>query len=206
MSHLKHVLIVFTMVLISSASIAQIPANAHQYRQDIEAAAVEYYGIDAPVARLAAQVHAESSWRPEAQSPYAQGLMQITPATAAWLAEINPQQLKPHDPWNPQWSIRAGVYYTHWLHQRYGDRWATACDAWAGGVLSPYNGGWRHVITERAMAVAADLDRARWFSHVEMMVGRSESAWRENRRYVQKILMQLEPMYLAAGWHGKAVC
>lgn len=205
MSMMIAVIIIITVV-VNIAKAETIPANAHHYRATLETEAANYYGLNAPVARLAAQVHAESTWRPQAQSPYADGLMQITPATAKWLVEINPDELNPHDPWNPRWSIRAGVFYTHWLYKRYGDRWATPCDAWAGGVLSPYNGGFKHVITERAMAVANGLDRERWFDHVEVMVGRSVGAHRENRHYVRRILYDLEPLYLAHGWQGSEVC
>lgn len=61
----------------------QIPARAHQYRRVLTQQAYAQWGLDAPIAALAAQVHQESAWRPEAVSHVgARGLAQFMPATA----------------------------------------------------------------------------------------------------------------------------
>ncbi|MDO4769711.1 MAG: lytic transglycosylase domain-containing protein [Brachymonas sp.] len=66
----------------------QIPARAHQYRRVLTQQAYAQWGLDAPIAALAAQVHQESAWRPEAVSHVgARGLAQFMPATARWWCE-----------------------------------------------------------------------------------------------------------------------
>jgi len=61
-----------------------IPDASALYRHRVEQVAADVWGVDASPARLAAQLHQESAWRPRAQSPGvgAQGLAQFMPATA----------------------------------------------------------------------------------------------------------------------------
>lgn len=179
-----------------------IPADSVLYRMQVERAAGEQWGLDAPVARLAAQLHQESGWRPTARSAYAQGLAQITPPTAAWLPAICPQLGHP-DPWDPAWSIRAQACYDAWLHRR--AMGATPCDRWAM-TLSAYNGGEAARDRESRMAHEARADPLRWFGAVERYRSRGLAAWQENRAYVRRILLVLEPAYLAAGWPGTRAC
>ncbi len=48
----------------SSKACAQpIPAAAHKYRAELTRAAHAQWGLDAPIAALAAQVHQESGWQ-----------------------------------------------------------------------------------------------------------------------------------------------
>jgi len=184
---------------VASAAEVPIPDASVRYRLQLERAAGEQWGVQAPVARLAAQIHQESHWNPSARSPYAQGLSQFTPSTAAWLPTVCPS-VGPADPWDAGWSIRAVVCYDAWLHDRVSGA-ATACDRWAM-TLSAYNGGEAARNRERA---AAD-DPSRWFGQVEQQRSRSVAAWRENRGYVRRVLLTLEPAYLAAGWPGARVC
>jgi hypothetical protein len=179
-----------------------IPADSVQYRLQLERAAGEQFGLDAPVARLAAQLHQESGWRSDARSPYAEGLAQFAPATAAWLPQICPSVGKP-DPWDAGWSIRAVACYDAWLYAR--AEGATHCDRWAM-TLSAYNGGEGARDRERRMAFQARADPNRWFGQVARYRSRSAAAWQENRAYVSRILLTLEPAYLAAGWPGTEVC
>lgn len=176
----------------------RIPSESVRYRLQLERIAGERWGLDAPVARVAAQLQQESGWDPSARSIYAQGLAQFTPKTAQWLPEVCPQ-VGPPDPWDAGWSLRAVVCYDAWLLQRAPG--ATACDRWAM-TLSAYNGGERMRDRERSLAA----DATRWFGHTEQQRVRSPAAWRENRGYVQRILRVLEPAYLEAGWPGRAVC
>ncbi|WP_163769991.1 transglycosylase SLT domain-containing protein, partial [Proteus mirabilis] len=67
------------------------------------------WGLSAPVADFAAQLHQESGWRPDAISPAgAQGLAQFMPATADWISQLIPM-LSSREPFNPAWAIRALV-------------------------------------------------------------------------------------------------
>ena len=64
---------------------AQVPPEAHRYRLTLVREAQRAWGLDAPVAALAAQVHQESGWRPDAVSRVgARGLAQFMPATTLW--------------------------------------------------------------------------------------------------------------------------
>lgn len=180
----------------------RIPATSLQYRHALEQSAGERFGLNAPVARLAAQLQQESGWNPKARSPYAEGLAQFTPPTAQWLPEICPSIGAP-DPWDPGWSIRAQTCYDAWLYSRApgdGD-----CARWAM-TLSAYNGGEAARDRERTLAERAGADPGLWFHQVADFRSRSMPAWRENRQYVWRILTVLEPAYIAAGWPGTAAC
>lgn len=199
-----------TMVLIACtvvvppthAADVRIPDASVRYRMQLERAAGEQWGIAAPVARIAAQLHQESAWNPAARSRYAEGLAQFTPRTAAWMPTICPSIGAP-DPWDPTWSIHAAICYDGWLLDRAPG--ASACDRWAM-TLSAYNGGESARDRERAAAYEARDDPQRWFGQVERHRSRSVVAWQENRTYVRRILLVLEPAYLAAGWPGSEVC
>jgi len=184
---------------------AQVPAASWVYQRPITRQAQATFGLNAPVARLAAQMHQESSWRPEVCSwAGACGLAQFMPSTAGWMAEMFPDQLAPADPADPGWAIQANAYYNQWLYQR-NRNWADECARWAG-VLSGYNGGLGWVNRDRRLAAAAGADPARWFGSVELFSGRADWAMDENRFYVRQILLDLEPRYSRAGWPGEPVC
>lgn len=185
----------------------RIPPVATTYRLAIEREAVRNFGLEAPVARLAAQVHQESSWDPRAESPYAQGLTQFTPATARWLPTVCPAVGAP-DPWDPQWALRAQACYMAWLYGRVPVyRYAgpmSACTRWAYAFRA-YNGGEGALQRERLLAQRGGADANDWRA-VEPFSARASWAHRENVGYPRRILLALEPIYLAAGWLGQAVC
>ncbi|MBC7162715.1 MAG: transglycosylase SLT domain-containing protein [Immundisolibacter sp.] len=183
-----------------------VPQVAVTYRLAIEREAVRNFGLAAPVARLAAQVHQESGWNPRAASPYAQGLTQFTPATARWLPTVCPA-VGPPDPWDPQWSLRAQACYMAWLYNRVQPMAAGElheCSHWAL-TLRKYNGGERMLDRERRAALRDGADPDDWRA-VEAYRVRAAWAHRENTAYPRRILLRLEPAYLAAGWTGEAVC
>lgn len=182
---------------------AGIPAEAQQHRRVLVRVAHQVMGLAAPVATLAAQVHQESRWRPDARSGAgAEGLAQTMPGTAAWLAEIQPRELHPAQPFNPGWALRALVTYDDWLLARVPG--AGDCERWAF-ALAGYNGGLGWVQRDRRQARAAGADPDRWFGQVEHHTARADWARRENRGYVRRILTELEPRYRAAGW-GQGAC
>lgn len=187
----------------SHPAAAQVPATAKQYRADLTRAARAIWGIDAPVATFAAQLHQESGWRPDAVSHVgAQGMAQFMPSTATWIAQAYPA-LADRQPFNPGWSLRALVTYDYHLWQRVSA--AAPCERMAK-ALSAYNGGLGWVIRDEAAARRAGKDAAQWFGAVESVnAGRSEANWRENRAYPRRILRLLEPVYVRAGW-GPGSC
>jgi hypothetical protein len=182
----------------------RVPQASWQYRVHVERATTEYFGLHGSPARLAAQLHQESLWKPDAQSAYADGLAQFVPATARWLPEVCPE-LGKFDPWDPLQSIRAAACYNRWHYDRVRKRAATECDGWAY-TLSAYNGGLGWLLRDVRRASSAGDDPARWFGHVEGHSARAGWAIRENREYVRRVLLDLEPAYLKAGWDGAAVC
>lgn len=181
-----------------------IPSAAEQHRRLLVRAAHAEWGLDAPVATLAGQVHQESRWRSQARSPAgAQGIAQFMPATADWMAELYPNSLGPAQPYNPGWALRAMVAYDRWLYTR--NQASSDCDRWAF-ALSAYNGGLGWVNRDRVLASAKGADKLAWFDSVERHnAGRSAANFRENRHYPRAILLRWEPMYAAAGW-GSGVC
>ncbi len=187
----------------ATADAARIPVRADGYSKLLEREAIGRFGLNAPVALLAAQLHQESHWRADAQSPYAQGLAQFTPATAAWIPGVC-ADLGPPNVWDARWSIRAQACYMRHLHRQLVDT-ATPCDRWAM-TLSAYNGGLGWLKRDRKWASAKGADSARWFDQVELYSKRAAWAYRENRDYPRRILLGLEPLYIAAGWPGSATC
>ncbi|RKO76174.1 transglycosylase SLT domain-containing protein [Pectobacterium parmentieri] len=184
----------------SQAHAAQPPAAAQQYRSDLIRNARLDWGLNAPVADFAAQLHQESGWNPRAISPVgAQGLAQFMPATSAWISDIMPE-LKANQPFNPAWSIRALTRYDRWIWQRVNA--ADNCERMAM-TLSGYNGGLGWVQRDQKLAAQRGLDRQRWFGHVATVnAGRSAANWRENRHYPPRILQELAPRYLT--WGGRS--
>ncbi|MGO4699822.1 transglycosylase SLT domain-containing protein [Dyella sp. 2RAB6] len=182
----------------------RIPEASAMYRRWVEQAVTEEWGVDGSPARLAAQIHAESSWNAKARSPVgAEGLTQFMPATSKWIADKFPDKLGGFDPWDPQQAALAAAIYDRWLADR--NPGTGACSTWSF-ALSAYNGGEGRLHAEQLLASKAGRDRGRWFGHVADMRARSPDAWRENRTYVHRILTVLEPAYINAGWAGKAAC
>lgn len=192
----------FVLALVTWTRPADIPARAGQYRAHLVREARAAWGMSAPVATLAAQIHQESAWRHDAVSRAgAQGLAQFMPRTAAWLPSVAPETGEPL-PLNPGWSIRAMVVYDKWLWDRIVA--ASACDRWAM-VLSAYNGGLGWLRRDQALAAEYGLDPGRW-EHVRLVnSGRSARSFNENRGYPDRILGRWTPVYKAAGW-GRGGC
>lgn len=182
----------------------EVPAAAQRYHRDLVRAAHASWGLDAPIATLAAQIHQESRWNPDAVSPVgAEGLAQFMPATSDWFAQMYPRQLGDRQPFNPGWALRALVMYDVWLFKRVHAE--SPCDKWAM-VLSAYNGGLGWVIRDKQLASAKGADSLAWFNQVEHFnAGRRADAFDENRKYPRLILFRWEPMYVRAGW-GTGVC
>lgn len=186
----------------------RIPAASALYRHRVEQAATRVWGVDASPARLAAQLHQESTWRADASSPVgARGLAQFMPATATWMGQQFPDELANFDPWNAQQSVMAAALYDKWLLDRIqpiGWTSLSDCSRW-NFALRGYNGGEGWVLRERGLTVAGKANANDW-KQVERFRARGPAAHRENIGYPRRILITLEPAYIAAGWPGTAVC
>lgn len=185
-----------------------IPEASALYRHRVEQAVADVWGVRASPARLAAQIHQESAWRTRAASGAgAQGIAQFMPATAAWIAERFPEQLGRFDPWDAQQAILAAAIYDKWLLDRIqpiGYTPLSDCTRWHF-ALRGYNGGETWLLRDRGLTIAQRGDPNDWQA-VERHRTRGEAAHRENTAYPRRILLTLEPAYIAAGWPGKAVC
>ena len=190
------------VALMPSAAHAQTPQPPHaaaRYKLTLLREAHSQWGLDAPVAALAAQVHQESAWQPQAVSRVgARGLAQFMPATARWWCEqgrIAPADCLPH---NPVWALRAMVGYDRFLWQRTEARHGDYDRLWL--ALRGYNGGEGHVRAEAATTGLQSPTRAQ----IDAACGRARRAavhCRENLSYPHRILVELQPRY--AGWGAR---
>ncbi|GKW40971.1 transglycosylase SLT domain-containing protein [Pectobacterium parvum] len=201
MRHLLITLFLSPMLFSAMVCADTIPRAAQAYRSDVIRSARLDWGMNAPIADFAAQLHQESGWNPRAVSPVgAQGLAQFMPTTSDWFSGIVPE-LRANQPFNPAWAIRALTGYDRWLWTRISA--SNDCERMAM-TLSSYNGGLGWLQRDKQRAKIAEKDILRWFDHVETVnAGRSAANWRENRHYPDRILHQLAPRYLS--W-GRASC
>lgn len=176
---------------------AQVPTAAQPHRALLVRTANSIWGLGAPVAVFAAQVHQESAWKPEAVSRVgARGLGQFMPATASWWCELNklaPADCQPH---NTTWALRALVGYDKYLYDRTPTRYSAYDRMWV--ALRGYNGGLGHWQREAAVSGAAQPTRPQ----VDAACGKARRAavhCRENLGYPQRILVELQPRYLSWG-------
>lgn len=187
-----------------ATTVRGVPAAALRHRAELTRCARTVWGLDAPVATLAAQIHQESGWRADAVSPVgARGMAQFMPATGRWIAELYPE-LAANDPFSPGWAMRALATYDRYLWDRVDAR--DDCHRMAM-ALSAYNGGLGWVRRDAKMAAGQGLSPNAWWDHVETVnAGRSAAAWKENRGYPRRILLTLEPLYIRAGFGQGVRC
>lgn len=185
------------LMLFAPYARAQVPPEAQRYRAELVRAAHAQWGLQAPIAALAAQVHQESSWKPEAVSAVgARGLAQFMPATATWWCAqegVAPKACQPH---NPTWALRALVGYDKWLYDRTPARYGARERMWV--ALRGYNGGLGHW---QAEAAATGLARPTT-AEVDAACGRARrhvSHCRENLGYPARILNTLQARYATWG-------
>lgn len=201
-------LMILALVLAQCCAWAQttVPAGAGRYRHVLTLEARQVWGLGAPVATFAAQIHQESGWDASAVSHAgARGMAQFMPGTEAWIQRAIPALASNDGALNPVWSIRALVNYDRWLWDRI--RASDDCQRMAK-TLSAYNGGLTWLQRDERLAQSAPGKgpgsaeaSMRWFDGVERFnSGRSAAAWRENRAYPRVILRVREPIYRDAGW------
>lgn len=172
-----------------------VPQAALQYRGLLIRNARAVWGMDAPVATFAAQVHQESAWRPDAVSRVgAAGLAQFMPGTSKWIATIAPE-LASNEPYSPSWALRALVTYDQWLHARTPTRYTQRDRMWV--ALRSYNGGLGHWQAEGAKTGLKAPTR----EQVDAACGAAKRApvhCKENLGYPRRIFA-LQPRYASWG-------
>jgi len=175
------------------------PAQAHPsdpYRAAVIRESQFRFGIPPPAPVIAAQITQESGWNPLAKSPVgAQGLMQFMPATSAWANTA--AGFGSVDPFNPNWSIRAGIWYDRWLYDRIKTS-ASECDRWHF-VLSGYNGGLGYVYKRQGLSPSPGV----WDKTGYINPGIHPSNQAENQSYGPRILLKHQIQY--RNW-GRSVC
>jgi membrane-bound lytic murein transglycosylase MltF len=197
-------IVLCVLFLLPILAFAQIPQEAAKWKRDLIRQSHLAWGLDAPIATIAAQIETESAFNPDAVSPAgARGLAQFIPSTAKWIAGAYPA-LADNEPSNPIWALRAMATYDRYLWERIVFV-ATECDH-AAFMLSAYNGGEGARDREIDLCLRAlTCDSDRWWGHVEKMRWRAPQFFDENRNYTRRILRVREPRYIAAGW-GRGLC
>lgn len=204
-------LCLLALVALPAWAAEAIPAEALRLRSTLIREARAQWGLAAPTATFAAQIHQESRWRKDALSPVgAQGMAQVMPATATWLAQAfpalaggDPKTVQLGPAFSPLWSIRALVTYDRWLWQRLAG--ADDCQRMAK-TLRSYNGGLGWIQRDEKRATAQGLDSRINFGQLDQVnAGRSAAAFKENTDYPRLILLRYEPVYERAGF-GQGVC
>jgi len=176
---------------------AQVPTAANAHKRTLQRVAQSEWGLGAPVAVFAAQVHQESAWRPDAVSHVgARGLAQFMPTTATWWCDANGLSAAQCQPHNTTWALRALVGYDKWLYERAPARYTEFDRMWV--ALRAYNGGLGHWQREAASTGLAQPTRVQ----VDTACGRAKRApvhCRENLGYPNRILLVLQPRYATWG-------
>ena len=119
---------------------------------------------------LAAVIYTESKFRDATSHAGARGLMQITPETARYIANLSGgSAFEQGDLSTPQVNISYGAYYLRYLLKRYDQNTVLA--------LAAYNGGEGNV--DRWLAQAGEPEHA---------FGREQIPFTETREYVDRVL------------------
>jgi len=178
-----------------------IPRQAGAYRSYLVRTVRFYWTMAEPPETFFGQVHQESSFKVDAQSAFALGIAQFTPATAQWMQALYPADLKElcgsaqGCPADPKWALRAMVLYDRQLWGAmafapdHRERWAF--------TLAGYNGGAGWIPRERKAAAERALPTDVWFTGVESACLRAAEACQENRGYPRVILNRWAPGYRA---------
>lgn len=125
---------------------------------------------------IVAQMYQESNFNPKAKSWVgARGLMQVMPNTG--------KQVGVSDLFDPENSVRAGIKYMRWLHDKFDDKGITPENQlWF--TLASYNAGLGHVYDAQDLAEKKGWDRRIWFDNVERaMLLLAEPEYYKHARY-----------------------
>lgn len=195
-SGILEMIVLAVTLCVGLCSAADPPRESLRYQRDLTGEARAAWGLNAPVATFAGQIHQESAWRADARSQYASGLAQFTPDTAKWIAGAYPSELAGAQTLNPTWALRALVLYDQHLWSRLSA--ATSCDRMAK-TLAAYNGGPGWITRDEQLTASAGKNPEMWFHHVELYSKRAGWAMKENREYPRKILLKHQQIYVRWG-------
>ncbi|MDE5682424.1 MAG: transglycosylase SLT domain-containing protein [Mailhella sp.] len=194
-------LLMFEKANAKEAPASLVPQKAYKYREFLIKESRIVWGLTAPSATFASQIHTESLWNEQAKSfAGAEGLAQFMPETALWIGSVY-IELENGAPYNPKWAIRALVRYNKWHFDKIR---AVDLKNKMAFTLSAYNGGLGWVLKDKKKAEAAGLNPYAYFGNVEKMnAGRSKRAFTENRNYVTFIKSR-ESAYMEKGFGNGA--
>lgn len=179
---------------------AQVPANAAKYKKQAIAEYRAVFGLNGPVAALAAQVEAESAWNEKATSRVgARGMTQFMGGTAADIQKKYAKQFLGVSQYSPLWSFRAQALYMRDL--RAAIKADNECERFAF-ALSAYNGGLGYVYRRQKKSTKPGVCLGATCS---INPGILPSNQTENETYPAKILSRFEVRYIAALW-GAGIC
>ena len=191
---------------------ADLPEGAIRYRKVLIRAWQEYFALAEPASIGFGQVTQESRWKPSAVSPVgARGLGQFMPATADWIHEMLPPDLRIECgnskgcPEDPKWALNALAKFDYLLFREQA-AFSPAEDHWAA-TLAAYNGGSGNLRKEKNLCREVQsggrirCDETKWYGNVEMTCIRTPANCRENRDYPVLIMRKWRPMFVA--WLGE---
>ena len=183
----------------SKARAQSVPDDAYRFKRDIVRAGQHVWGLNAPTATLAAQIHQESRFRINARSPVgAQGIAQFMPATADWIAATYPDELG-GERGTAEWGILAMSRYMRHLWERTSG--VDDCERMAFAQAG-YNGGEGWVRKRKKLSPTPEVCL---FATCTINPGIKPANQTENEGYPRRILLTLEPIYVAAGF-GAGAC
>jgi hypothetical protein len=188
------VLIVLSVLVQGLPALGAVPDQARGFQREFTRIARSEWGLAAPVSSLAAQIHQESGWNCGAVSRVgAQGCAQFMPTTAKWIGDVD-RRLRDGDVYSAAWAFRAQSVY---MKRLAGQVVAIdACERMAF-ALSAYNGGLGYVYRRQKGA----REPGRCFGATcEINPGILPANQKENAHYPRRILLELEPRYINAGW------
>lgn len=189
-------IVVAAMAWIAFDAYAEIPDSANRYRREYARIVRSEWGLNGPIASLAAQIHQESTWDCRAISRVgARGCAQFMPATAVWIGDVD-HALKAGDLHSPAWAFRAQAVYMKWLHARI--KASDQCNQMAF-ALAAYNGGLGYVYRRQKLSRRPGICFA---ETCDINPGIAPANQVENAHYPRRILRELELRYVSAGWGG----
>jgi soluble lytic murein transglycosylase-like protein len=188
-------LIVLAIVL---PAYAEVPRAAAAHKREYLRIVRSEWGLEAPTATLAGQIHQESTWNCSAISRVgARGCAQFMPATAEWIGTVD-RRLSEGDIFSPAWAFRAQAVYMKWLHDRL--KGPAPCEQMAF-ALAAYNGGLGWVNKRRSRSPVPDCCLR---ATCRLNPGIAPGNQRENEEYPLRI-NRLTQLYVDDGW-GLPAC
>lgn len=188
----------------STSRESAIAYKAGQYKRLMYGYGSVFWGAGkAPLALLAAQIHQESRWNPEARSKYACGLTQFTPDTAKWISAKYRTNVGEGVCTSPSWALKAQAAYMWELGNARQKGANSDCDRWRF-ALRDYNGGAGWINRDKALAFRNGANPGSASEVARFNAGRAPEFFKENTTYDVMILTRWQPLYTS--WGGAINC